>query len=585
MSVAFETQTQQQFDALCWMAGGCVVAAWRDRPAVSMNRSGPNLASNRLSNSGQILIHLGRFWSHLYTPPPPEGRTPFDLSLRTMAQKISKSILTVLPLQRLIKDVCRSAKVTANAAFAQPKATIIYRLFLRRSLPLATLAFALAAVLTSPVSAQTNTNVESGVRKNPAPWRPSFGSFNPNAQNSQPDQATAARSPSIVNQPRTNSSSPNAAGTNTSNPLASVQPASRFRSSGRPGMAAGRGREIQPGVTRVSKTLNELPRSAGQVWREYDITPYTSQITSTDQPEKAVLDWVLRETGTEMWFTQPMGVLNVDRSKIYVYHTPEIQTVVKGIVDRFVRTKGQIQKFDVNLVTVAKPNWRSQAYTMLQPIEVKSPGVEAWLVSKENAAILMGQLSRRSDFKKHSAGRLTNHDGQSFALDKTRPVQFIRSLRWTPGQIPNYQPLMTTLNEGYKLQLSCLTTVDNASIEATIKCDVDQVEKLNNVKVPVPSTVGEQDVSLQIPQMVSWRLHERFRWPSDEVLVLSCGVVANPTPEATTSGFRLPGLSGPKRADALLFIDYRGPATGATIATVPDATAADRRSQMGRIRN
>jgi len=76
---------------------------------------------------------------------------------------------------------------------------------------------------------------------------------------------------------------------------------------------------------------------------------------------------------------------------------------------------------------------------------------------------------------------LTNHDGQSFSLDKTRPLQFVRSLRWTPSQAPGYQPLTTTVSEGYKLQLSCLTTVDNASIEAMIKCDVDQVEKLEDV--------------------------------------------------------------------------------------------------------
>ena len=335
--------------------------------------------------------------------------------------------------------------------------------------------------------------------------------------------------------------------------------------------------------------MNQLPNKAGQVWREYDISPYTTQITSTDQPEKAVLDWVLRETGTEMWFTQPMGVLNVEKNKLFVYHTPEIQSVVKGIVDRLVRTKGQVQTVDVNLITVAKANWRSQAYTMLQPIEVKSPGVEAWLVSKENAAILMGQLSRRSDFKQHSSGRLTNHDGQSFSLDKTRPLQFVRSLRWTPGQAAGYQPLLTTVNEGYKLQLSCLTTTDNASIEAMIKCDVDQVEKLEDVSVAVPAGSGgaQQKVSLQVPQMVSWRLQERFRWPSDEVLVLSCGVVATPDPDSRSRGLRLPGSSGAKRADALLFIDYRGPATGATIATVPNRDNFDRTAsnRMGRIGN
>ena len=75
-----------------------------------------------------------------------------------------------------------------------------------------------------------------------------------------------------------------------------------------------------------------------------------------------------------------MAAFSFEKNKLFVYHTPEIQSVVKGIVDRLVRTKGQVQTVDVNLVTVAKANWRSQAYTMLQPIEVKSPGVEACLL-------------------------------------------------------------------------------------------------------------------------------------------------------------------------------------------------------------
>lgn len=426
-------------------------------------------------------------------------------------------------------------------------------------------------------------------RQNPAAWRPNFGSVRPSVDfgssssnsttNSTVGNGNANGRPSIVNQPKSSlaqanpltqdparQNNPNASLANSNGGWTNGGSQAQGVGSTQDNRVASRSNLDLPGVTRVTQTMNQLPRKAGQVWREYDITPYTSQIKTTDHPEKAVLDWVLRETGTEMWFTQPMGVLNVDKEKLYVYHTPEVQAVVKGIVDRFVRTKAQVQTIDVNLVTITKPNWRSQAYTMLQPIDVKSPGVEAWLVSKENAAILMGQLSRRSDYKQAAGGRLTNHDGQSFSLDKTRPVQFIRSLRWTPNQTPNYQPLLTTINEGYKLQLSCLTSADNASIEATIKCDVDQVEKLNNVRVDIPTSFGTQPVTLQIPQLVSWRLHERFRWPSDQVLVLSCGVVANPEPEARTNGLQIPGFtSSVKRADALLFIDYRGPATGATI--------------------
>ena len=457
----------------------------------------------------------------------------------------------------------------------------------------------------SPAIGQTAT--QSPSRTIPQPWRPAFGTINkaaipPTVAEPLYNGANARPIPSgsILNQPQ---SPPVNAGSNTRATTGS--PANRFaettptritppanspvtaqqREAARRAAAAA----TKPGVTLVSHTMNQLPNKAGQVWREYDISPYTTQITSSDQPEKAVLDWVLRETGTEMWFTQPMGILNVDKNKLFVYHTPEIQSVVKGIVDRLVRTKGQVQTIDVNLITIAKPNWRTEAYTMLQPIDVKSPGVEAWLVSKENAAILMGQLSRRSDFEQHSSGRLTNHDGQSFSLDKTRPLQFIRSLRWTPGQAAGYQPVMTTINEGFKLQLSCLTTADNASIEAMIKCDVDQVEKLEDVSVTVPTAPGtpRQQVKIQVPQMVSWRLQERFRWPSDEVLVLSCGVVATPDPDARSGGFRLPGTGGAKRADALLFIDYRGPATGATIATVPSRPTADRTASnpMGRIGN
>ena len=457
---------------------------------------------------------------------------------------------------------------------------------------------AIVLLLANPLVAQGGT--QDDIRRAvPAPWRPAFGSVNKSAAQQQTDEvippaganSAVNSNGSILSQPQRPPANPNPgsgtrqAGSDTRTTGPGTRPVGSGARIGPPNRAAA----VKPGVTRVSSTMNQLPNKAGQVWREYDISPYTTQITSTDQPEKAVLDWVLRETGTEMWFTQPMGVLNVGKSKLFVYHTPEIQSVVKEIVDRLVRTKGQVQTVDVNLITVAKANWRSQAYTMLQPIEVKSPGVEAWLVSKENAAILMGQLSRRSDFKQHSSGRLNNHDGQSFSIDKTRPLQFVRSLRWTPGQAAGYQPLLTTVNEGYKLQLSCLTTTDNASIEAMIKCDVDQVEKLENVSVAVPAGAGgaQQKVSLQVPQMVSWRLQERFRWPSDEVLVLSCGVVATPDPDARKGGLRLPGISGAKRADALLFIDYRGPATGATIATVPNRDNFDRTAsnRMGRISN
>ena len=67
-------------------------------------------------------------------------------------------------------------------------------------------------------------------------------------------------------------------------------------------------------------------------------------------------------------------------------------------------------------------------------------------------------------------------------------------------------------------------------------------------------------LQIQVPQTSSWRLHERFHWPADEVLLISCGVVASPGPERKT-GVSLPSLlPQPPRSDALLFVDAKGKA-------------------------
>ncbi|MEM9943411.1 MAG: hypothetical protein AAF939_17745 [Planctomycetota bacterium] len=427
-------------------------------------------------------------------------------------------------------------------------------------------------------------NNGSGNRPVPAPWRPSFGQVAP--QNSN-DNSGNPSSTSVTQGPQANSTAPpprqpdpNQQVTNQQGP-GQQQPSRSTNQTDLPNSPFGSNtgstetrsitRSSQSGGrTRVSRTFNQLPNSAGQVWREYDISPYTSRIKDSEKPHKAILDWILRETGQELWFNEPLGILNISKDRLLVYHTPEIQTVVKRLIDRFVWTRGQVQEVDIHLVTVDNPNWRSQSYSMLQPIDVKSPGVEAWMVSKENASILLAQLRRRVDFKEHGGGRVRSPDGQPFVIQKTEPVQFIRSLRWVPNQVPNYQPLLTQIEEGYRLEISTLSSIENEAIEAMIHCEVDQVEKLNPVTVGLPNYAGgAEEMNLQIPQLISWRLKERFRWPNDQVLLLSCGVVAKPDPQRQRLPIRFPGanLTGGRgdRADALLFIDYRGPANEAAV--------------------
>src|SRR5690606_18110761 len=60
---------------------------------------------------------------------------------------------------------------------------------------------------------------------------------------------------------------------------------------------------LNPSAARVTSGDGTLPVDRGQVWREYDISPYTSQVTNAEKLQQAIVDWLLRESGNDLWFT------------------------------------------------------------------------------------------------------------------------------------------------------------------------------------------------------------------------------------------------------------------------------------------
>jgi len=98
------------------------------------------------------------------------------------------------------------------------------------------------------------------------------------------------------------------------------------------------------------------------------------------------------------------------------------------------------------------------------------------------------------------------------------------------------------------------------------------------VKLEVPSSVApNQRMEVQVPQLSMVKLHERFRWPTNQVLLLSMGVVATPgpsKPNILTDNLPLP-KSAP-RADALLFVESKGPVAPAVPGNAATALRAER---------
>ncbi len=335
-------------------------------------------------------------------------------------------------------------------------------------------------------------------------------------------------------------------------------------------------------LAQVSQNLDALPNEAGQILRTYNIRPYPMRVTSTNRPEQAIVDWILRETGYEAWHSEPVALLCANASTLTVYHTPEMHAVVADVVDRFINTEAESQAFGLRVVTVGHPDWRAKAQAVLHPVPVQTQGIQAWLVHKEDAALMLADLRKRTDFREHSSPHLLVNSGQSTTVSALRPRTFIRDVLVRPEVWPGFQPEQAQFDEGFSLELSPLLSMDGSTVDSVIKCNIDQLERLVPVTLEVPTAVApRQRTTIEVPQVTHCRLHERFRWPADQVLVVGLGVVATPVPEK--SGGLLGGLplfNSPPRADLLVFVESKG-----RVGQTPEAvrsSARDARTYHGR---
>jgi hypothetical protein len=311
-------------------------------------------------------------------------------------------------------------------------------------------------------------------------------------------------------------------------------------------------------IAKVTNGNGTLPNDKGQIWREYDISPYTLRVTSTNRPEQAIVDWILRETGYEAWHSDPVGLLSADHRTLRVYHTPEMQAVVSEMVDRFVNTEAETQSFGLRIASIGSASWRAKAQRILHPIAVQSQGVQAWMLAKEDASLLVADMRKRSDFREYNSPYLLVNNGQSTVVSTMRPRNYSSAVILHPEQAhPGFEPQISQFEEGFSLEFSPLLSLDGRSIDAMLKCHVDQLEKMVPVTIDVPTVIApRQHTDIEVPQWVSYRVHERFHWPNDQVLLISFGVIA--TPLSVEPSVKVPLLTQPARSEMLVFVDNRG---------------------------
>jgi hypothetical protein len=309
---------------------------------------------------------------------------------------------------------------------------------------------------------------------------------------------------------------------------------------------------VRPVVARVSQGDGTLPNKDGQVYREYDISPYTTSVTSTSRPEQTILDWILRETGIETWHGETVAMLSADGRTLRVYHTPEIQDRVARTIDRFVTRNNAEKRFAVDVIAIASPDWRTRLASILRPSNSETPGLQTWILTQQNAAILAAELTRRTDYRPISTPGLTVLNGQDVHVLATRPRRFVQSVSWEQAAAPA-QPASAQVSEGFGMEMVGLLSQDGTTAEAVIRSTIDRVEKVHAVEVDSNLPVGNRGrLQVEVPQQIQYRLHEQFRWPADQVLVISTGMVPAPLPQDNAG--LLAGWFEDQRAEVLIIL-------------------------------
>lgn len=297
-----------------------------------------------------------------------------------------------------------------------------------------------------------------------------------------------------------------------------------------------------------------LPADEGQELKTYTIAPFVEQAGVGS--EKLVVDWVLQETGYASWHGGQLAALAANATTLTCFHVPEVQARVADVVERFVGDAASPHRFLVRVVGVGSPSWRGDVAAALQPLPTTTPGVQAWMMSRESAALLLATLRGRNDFREIPTGPVLAANGQPAVIAGGRRRPYVRDVATGTPAAPGWQPVTSGCDEGLSVEVQPLISADGAAVEAILRCRIDQIERMATVAVDVP-TAERGRVNIEVPQTSSVRVGERFRWPSTQALVIGLGLVPWPVPDPARPGS--PTLLPPAalRMDVLVVVEPR----------------------------
>lgn len=289
--------------------------------------------------------------------------------------------------------------------------------------------------------------------------------------------------------------------------------------------------------------------------RTYDLSPFAAHFPDEATPGRTVIDWIVRETGFDAWHGAIPAVLSANDHVLTVRHTPSMHGHVDETVRRF-NADGGDAAFRLRVTTFAHPDWRARIHPLAAPLPVATPGAQAWLMSREGAAATLYDLQRRADFREQTSPQLTVPNGRPTTIAALRPRDYVQDVTVGATVGAPFTPRQGRIEEGFRIDVQPLFTLDRRLIDLDVKVRLLQVEKLATVVLDLSAAGAPERARLETPQIVERTIEERLRWPVDQVLVVAAGPgpTAAPNPDLRNR-FGLPLPAAAARVEFVLWIE------------------------------
>ncbi|WP_206108172.1 hypothetical protein [Paludisphaera soli] len=313
----------------------------------------------------------------------------------------------------------------------------------------------------------------------------------------------------------------------------------------------------------------------GFQWRRYPISRYTQVAAEQKSPQKAILDWIFRRTGTADWHGEKTAVLSASKTEVRAYNSPEILDQVDEVVERFTDSIEDVLSLHIQVVAAVDTRWRHTVYWRLEPVGGGPQGQQIWTLRMDDAALVLSQMQMQQGFRRLVDQRVEVVNGQTLTIRTFEPRTYSGGIQRESAAGTGFQPKTDKLEESIVLRLSPLLTYDGDAVDAAVDLTVNSVQAFQRTKIIAPREVGSSEMSIDVPVAYQTRLDQTIKtWPLGQTLLLSGGI--HPGVIDKKGGWLGTPLGAPSSTEVLVFLDAEvaSRAKGRARAVAPDVAQA-----------